>query len=142
MTEILVTAFFCLSSAFLLYLASSEYTFCLAPYPSPGIIPGLESIAALSLGLLLLLCQFRAPAPKAAPPETIPWRKLIFFLVGFLTYIITLELFGYIATTFFFLLYLFKVTGANGWRLPTLAAFLSTLFFLFLFQCLLFVKLP
>lgn len=139
MTEIFVTAFLCLSSAFYLYL-TGKYAFGSALHPSTGFVPTLEGVAVFLLSFLLLLLQLKGYLTPAA--EKIHWKKLLFLLIGFLFYAVVLKLFGYFFTTFFFLFYLFKITDTSGWRSPFYFAIGTSLAFFLIFQSILGIALP
>ncbi|MBP2631936.1 MAG: hypothetical protein H6Q70_2564 [Firmicutes bacterium] len=139
MTEKIVTSFFLLTSFGYLYLAN-QLTFGTLQSPRSGFLPILAGITAVLISLLLLAKQVRSKKPVTN--NKIDWTKFSFILIGLLFYITLFNIIGYLAATFIFLLYLFKISDTTGWRLPLLLSAASSAFFYLLFKYYLAVTLP
>ncbi len=91
-------------------------------YPGPGFFPFLVGLILLGLSVGILLMGLKER--RAAEGNFAQWpffRKNVFFILAILfAYAFSLEYVGYVVGSFFLLLYLFKVPGAQKWWFSTL----------------------
>lgn len=139
MTEKIITGFFLLGSVAYLYFAK-QLTFGSLQSPHSGFLPILIGIIALVVSLLLMFKQFQEKTSTSS--NNIDWTKFIFILIGLLFYVTLFNIIGYLAATFIFLFYLFKIADTKGWVFPFTMAACSSVTFYFLFKYYLAVTLP
>lgn len=139
MIEKAVTCFFMVFSFLYLYFAQ-KLSFGVIVAPKAGFLPILTGIAASILAPSILL--FQKLGTLAAGVIVINWRKFFFIIFGLIFYIIFLQMVGYIAATFMFLFYLFKVTDTVGWLSPGVLSTTVAISFFVVFVKLLGVTLP
>jgi putative tricarboxylic transport membrane protein len=108
--------------------------------PKSGFLPILAGTLGLILTLLLLLSQWRTE--KTTQQPEMDWTRFIFIIIGLIFYVTMLNMIGYLAATFIFLLYLFKISDTPQWLLPLTIAASTALTFYLLFDRFLAVTLP
>jgi putative tricarboxylic transport membrane protein len=95
-----------------IYICLESFRLPIGSWRDPG--PGLLPLGAgLFLGILSIIVFLQASLdPSKEPGESLfprkTWRKLIFCLVALLGYALTLEVLGFLVTTYIFLFLLFR----------------------------------
>ncbi len=119
---------------------ANQLAFGVVSSPKAGFLPVLAGTAGVVLSLALLIGQLGKA--KLSAPERIDWTKFIFIIIGFIFYVMALNIIGYLAATFIFLVYLFKVADTAGWTAALILAAGSSLVLYWLFDSFLAVTLP
>lgn len=140
MAERMVTLFFLLGSSIYLF-GAQQLTFGTIDSPKSGFLPNLAGLAGITLSVVLLVINRRC-LKKPAKQDMVDWTKFIFVIIGLIVYITVLNIIGYLAAAFIFLLYLFKVADTGGWLVPIAMAGICSLIFYLVFGYYLAVTLP
>lgn len=98
-----------------MYVAK-DFSFGAPAAPRSGFMP----IIAGTLASILALINFINVMRKKTEGEKIQidFKKITFFTLGMVAYLIMMKYIGYLASTFIALLYLLKVTEVKGWIKP------------------------
>jgi putative tricarboxylic transport membrane protein len=114
--------------------------------PGPGFIPTIIGILVFILSAALLLSTLlRAKKIQANVllwKTKGSWKKMLSSLLALLFYMLLLNPFGYLVTTFLFFTYLMKFVSGKGWGIALGVAFLTAVGSYFLFAIGLEVSLP
>jgi putative tricarboxylic transport membrane protein len=136
---ILVGLFFCIKSI--------AYGFLYEGAPGPGFLPLLGGVTLIFLGLIVFVTALKkAGSEKHLQdkffPENFSFKKIILTVLALIVYIAVLEYVGFLLTTFFFMLFLFRAIEPKKWALAIAFSVLIASFSYILFQLLLKVQLP
>jgi len=107
--------------AFAIYIciASSGLSFGSFDHPGPGFLPLLVGIFLGIFSIIAFLQAYLSKVPDEATPSWYPkerWKKLIGVLAVMLLYAFFLEVLGFLASTFFLLVFLFRfVMESQRW---------------------------
>lgn len=134
-----MTITFLLSSTIYLFQAYG-LTLGTLSAPKSGFLPVLSGLVAALLSLVLIMGQLKSKS--CIKREKVDWTKFVFLILGLLFYVILLNIIGYFAATFLFLLYFLKVADTENWLAPLLIAAGSSAGLYLLFQKFLGVTLP
>jgi putative tricarboxylic transport membrane protein len=113
--------------------------------PGPGFLP---LGAGLFLGILSIIVFLQASfAPAKEPGESLfprkTWRKMIFCLVALLGYALTLQVLGFLVTTYIFLFLLFRFgIETQSWVVSLAGSALASLLCYGIFEMWLKTQLP
>lgn len=136
---ILVGSFFCVGSL--------KYGLFNEGIPGPGLLPFLGGIILIFLGLMVFVVAFRKSGHEKDVqdeffPEKFSLKKIVFTVMAIIFYLVVLEYSGFLLTTFFFMLFLFRFIEPKKWTVAITSSVLIASFFYILFQLLLKVQLP
>jgi len=103
--------------------------------PGAGLLPFLLGIFLICLAIIIGMRSLRIQGGKVekenGDKRVLPERAKLLkvgYTVGLLfSYIILLEVFGYLLTTFLFLIFLFKVAASLDWKVCLLSSVLTAL---------------
>ena len=140
MAERIVILCFLLGSSIYLF-GAQQLTFGTIDSPKSGFLPNLAGLVSIVLAVVLLIIN-RQSLRKPVKPDMVDWTKFLFVIIGLIAYITVLNIIGYLAAAFIFLLYLFKVADTGGWLLPIAMAGSSSIIFYLIFGHYLAVTLP
>ncbi|QDR79444.1 tripartite tricarboxylate transporter TctB family protein [Sporomusa termitida] len=140
MAERIVTLCFLLGSSIYLF-GAQQLTFGTIDSPKSGFLPNLAGLAGIVLAIVLLIVN-RQCLSKPVKQDMVDWTKFIFVIIGLIVYITVLNIIGYLAAAFIFLLYLFKVADTGGWLVPVAMAGSCSVIFYLVFGYYLAVTLP
>jgi len=144
--ELLIAVFWVI---FGIIIATVSYGFGLGNLATPG-----SGLMPFALGIILSLCSFPILThyflnrKKAGEEEQrgvwseVSFRKIALVLACLIGYSLLLERLGFLITTFFSLLVLFKMVDPQKWSWALIATILTTSFAYFLFVVLLNVYMP
>lgn len=107
--------------------------------PGPGFFPFWGGVVLGLLSLILLVRSLRKPAASGIPGLRSP--KLLVVMGALLGYVVLLEVLGFVAVTFLFLLLLFRLER-RGWAFSVVSALLGAFASYVLFQLWLKTQLP
>lgn len=107
--------------------------------PKAGFLPVLAGIAGVFLSTVIMLKSITAVTEHK---EHMNWRKLIFWLVGLLFYIVLWYFLGYLFATFCMMLYFLKITDTSGWNRPLVVSGGTAVGFYLIFAEFLGINLP
>lgn len=94
--------------------------------PGPGFMPFWSAIFLGVLALMALINDLRTmPAEEGGEKDNVHWKSILFTLIYFLGYILTLEYIGFIIGTTLFVGLVIKSIEKKGW-LVTVSFSLST----------------
>lgn len=115
--------------------------------PGPGLIPFLGSTVLICLAVSLSINAYlKARASEVIKeaffPEKDSFKKIILTVMAAAIYGIILEYIGFVATSFFFILFLMKFIEPQKWRTSLATSLLTAITSYLLFQKLLQVQLP
>lgn len=127
-----MTVFFILLSA-LICLGSVKMGIGKLNEPGPGLMPFGAGIFLGILSLANLFSKRSATLGDEIGYKGIQWGRLALVMVSLIAYTVLLPMLGYLATTFLVMLFLYKNTEPQRWRIALLGALLSTLFSYLLF---------
>lgn len=141
-----------ITGVFLLVLAGSVIWFASEMPPSATFGPGagflpfwLGILLAVLATILFATAWYRPVTDKESQP-VFPGKKALFtitlVLVGLAVYIELIEILGYIADTFLFVVYLVKVVEREKWPLSLILAVCTSAGLFIIFQVLLQITLP
>jgi putative tricarboxylic transport membrane protein len=114
--------------------------------PGPGFFPAVIGVIFSILSLALFIGSFtqknQVPGKMFFWREGKNWKKVFFALLSLIFYLIFLNYWGYLITTFLMIFFLLKFVGKRGWTASILTAFLVSLGTYAIFKMGLRVSLP
>jgi len=75
-------------------------------------------------------------------PQSYSFKRIVLFLIALVVYTAVLEFFGFLLTTFLFLIFLLKAIESQRWRIALMISLLAATGSFVLFEVLLKVQLP
>lgn len=110
--------------------------------PGPGFAPFFLALAMAGLSILALIFPV---AQKKAVAFWNDWQKgqsVIYIFVGLVVYLLLFRILGFYIDTFLLMVFLVKLSGEPGYRMPLLVAVLTVGITFILFHKLLFIPFP
>jgi len=139
MSRDLVSSLFWLAVAIFAVVQGAALKLGTLNRPGPGFFPFWGGVVLGVLALVLLAGT--AGKGTATPVPAFKSPKLLVVAGALLGYVVLLEILGFVAVTFLFLLFLFRLEG-RAWAFSALTALLGTLGAYALFQLWLKTQLP
>lgn len=116
--------------------------------PGSGLLPFVVALSLMALSLIVFfsaLTRKKGGARRGGEkffPERDSFKKISFGLIALFLYGVALEFIGYLATTFIFLLFTFRLMERAKWQTPLVLAVSAAILSYLLFVILLEVQLP
>jgi putative tricarboxylic transport membrane protein len=114
--------------------------------PGAGFLPFWLSVLLALFATILFVSAWRRPATKKDSEAIFPGKQALIaitlVLVGLAVYIFLIEVLGYLADTFLFIVFLMKAVERENWRLTLMVAVGATAVLFITFQILLQITLP
>ena len=110
--------------------------------PGPGFAP---FFMALSLAALSILALIFPVSQKKATAFWNDWQKgqsVIYIFAGLVIYLFLFKILGFYIDTFLLMVFLVRLSGEKGYRLPLLVALLTVGITYIIFHKLLFIPFP
>ncbi len=110
-----------------------------------GFIPFLASVLLFLLSLSACILEMKGSTKGEKKRSHMEWgdlKKPILLVIGLIGYALLLKIFGYLVTTFFLMLLMFFMTGAQKWRKDIAIAATVVILSYILFDQWLQVRLP
>ncbi|GEA16017.1 hypothetical protein E308F_22610 [Moorella sp. E308F] len=146
MIEIAMAIFFVILSVSYTVFAR-QYSFGTFYAPRAGFMPTIVGTMATILAMINLFgtaAQYRRKQTQEKEILLTRYQinKIFLYSIGLVIYVVLLKTVGFLTATFLATLYLIKVAGGKGWRLPIIVAIGVSVGFYSIFQYLLRVILP
>jgi putative tricarboxylic transport membrane protein len=114
--------------------------------PSAGFLPFWLGILLAMFAAILFVSAWRRPATEKDNNSIFPGKEALLaitlVLVGLAVYILLIEVLGYLADTFLFIVFLMKAVEREKWPLTLMVAVGTTAVLFLTFQFLLQITLP
>jgi putative tricarboxylic transport membrane protein len=114
--------------------------------PGAGFLPFWLGVLLAVLATILFVSAWRSQATGKESAPLFPGKQAMFaitlVLVGLAVYILLIDVFGYLADTFLFVMFLMKVVEREKWPLSLMVAVGTTAGLFITFQVLLKIALP
>jgi len=112
--------------------------------PGPGFVPLLIGSLLAMVSFILLVRKFLQGSSRSKPfwLDKRRWPKVLSTVVFLAIYIVVLPLFGFLLTTLFIMIFLFKAVGELDWKFSIGGAILTSSLSYLLFKFWLGVQFP
>jgi putative tricarboxylic transport membrane protein len=114
--------------------------------PGPAFLPFWLGVLLAVMATILFVAAWRRQAKEQDNKAVFPGKKPLFaivsVLVGLVGYILLIEVLGYLADTFLFIVFLMKAVEREKWPLTLIIAVGTTVVLFLTFQILLKITLP
>ena len=114
--------------------------------PSAGFLPFWLGVLLAVFAAILFVSALRRPATEKDSNAIFPGKQallaIMLVMVGLAGYILLIEVVGYIADTFLFIVFLMKAVEREKWPMTVMVAAGTTAVLFFTFQYLLQITLP
>jgi len=114
--------------------------------PSAGFLPFWLGVLLAVFAAILFVSALRRPATEKDSNAIFPGKQallaIMLVMVGLAGYILLIEVVGYIADTFLFIVFLMKAVEREKWPMTLMVAAGTTAVLFFTFQYLLQITLP
>jgi hypothetical protein len=129
----IIGAFFWMVFGLIFSVAALNYALFDSNIPGPGFLPFAVGICLITLSVAVLIASlskngqgdYRVESHKFLPQKT-SLRRLLSALICLLLYAASLKHFGYLSTTFFFMVFVLKSIEPVTWKTTFLFAVLTT----------------
>lgn len=132
--------FFLVVSAVYFYTALKELSFGTLRAPKAGFLPAIVGCGAVVLSAINFIRTLRTREGDDTPETAL--RKVAWFVLGLVVYLILIGLIGFWVSTFIAMIYLLKVSDTKGWTVPLLVSAGVSAGLYFVFGYLLQVSFP
>ncbi len=140
--EMLVNTALFLLSVFYLTYSLSNYKLGTIRMPKEGFMPLILGIGMTVTSGWLLIQSMIGKGDAKNVKLSFSWLRFGALVAVSLLYALTLQPIGYLLSSFFFLLLVFKIAGVKGWLKPLIISLVCAAVFYLLFKVALGVMLP
>ncbi len=111
--------------------------------PKPGFLVFWAGIIFAGLSLLLLIQTFTSKVEKKESIwQGVKWQRGLILNIILIAYILSFQKLGFVVSTFFLLIFLFKSLDSQRWKVAFLLSIIATAVSFFIFGYFLEVQFP